>query len=105
LYDRAAMVGRSRARYLAPLALIAVIAGTYLVVHTGLSNKHAGAQSHTRRRRRTHHKLAKFYVVKPGQTLSSIASKLGVSVATLEALNPNVDPTSLQTSQRLRLRR
>jgi LysM repeat protein len=90
---------------LAPLALIAVIAGTYLVVHSGLAKKHATAQSLTRRGRRTHRRLAKFYVVKPGQTLTSIAHNFGVSVATLEALNPTVDPNSLQTSQRLRLRR
>jgi LysM repeat protein len=101
------MVGRSRARYLAPLALIAVIAGTYLVVHAGISKKHAtaNAQSHNRRARRTHHRVAKFYVVKPGQTLTSIADKFGIPVTTLEALNPKVDPNSLQTSQRLRLRR
>jgi LysM repeat protein len=99
------MVGRSRARYLAPLALIAVIAGTYLVVHAGLAKKHATGQSHTRRARRSHHRVAKFYVVKPGQTLTSIADKFGISVTTLEALNPNVDPNSLQSSQRLRLRR
>jgi LysM repeat protein len=99
------MVGRSRARYLAPLALIAVIAGTYVVVHAGLAKKNATAQSQPRRVRRTHHRLAKYYVVKPGQTLTSIANKFGVSVATLEALNPKVDPNNLQASQRLRLRR
>jgi LysM repeat protein len=101
------MVGRSRARYLAPIALIAVIAGTYFVVHAGLSKKHASSQSHRPRASRTHRKYAKvkFYVVQPGDSLTSIASKTGIPIGTLESLNPRVDPNNLQTSQRLRLRR
>ena len=44
--------------------------------------------------------------MQPGDTLSSIAQKTGVSVDTLEALNPKlVDPNSLQAAQRLKLRR
>jgi LysM repeat protein len=48
---------------------------------------------------------AKFYVVKPNDTLSRIAAKTGVSLSTLESLNPNVTPDSLHPQQRLRLRR
>jgi LysM repeat protein len=48
----------------------------------------------------------KFYVVKPGDTLSSISQKTGVSIQTIQALNRGLlDPNSLQTAQRLRLRR
>ena len=47
----------------------------------------------------------KFYVVQPNDTLSKIAAHTGVSVATLEALNPGVNPNALHPSQRLRLRR
>jgi LysM repeat protein len=111
LYDRRAMVRRSRGRYLAPIALAAAITGTYLIVHNGLTHKSSTTASHVTRqppaakRSKTAHK-AKFYVVQPGDTLSSIAQKTGVSVNTLEALNPKVvDPNSLQTAQRLRLRR
>jgi LysM repeat protein len=112
LYDRRAMVRRSRGRYLAPIALAATITGTYLIVHNGLTHKSSTASSHVTRQpppaakhRRTVDK-AKFYVVKPGDTLSSIAQKTGVSVGTLESLNPKVvNPNSLQTAQRLRLRR
>jgi LysM repeat protein len=112
LYDRRAMVRRSRGRYLAPIALAAAITGTYLIVHNGLTHKSSTTTSHVTRqppagakRSKTAQK-AKFYVVQPGDTLSSIAQKTGVSVSTLESLNPKVvDPNSLQTAQRLRLRR
>ncbi len=106
------MVARSRARYLAPIALAATIAGTYLIVHAGLKGKRATAHSHAARRAggtgsSSNRKVARptSYVVKPGDNLTSIAAKTGVSITTLESLNPNVDPNSLQTAQRLRLRR
>jgi LysM repeat protein len=101
------MVGRSRARYLAPIALAAVIAGTYLVVNTGLTKKHAVAQSQAPRVNRAHRKFArvKFYSVKAGDSLTKIAHATGISITTLESLNPKIDPNTLQTGQRLRLRR
>ena len=100
------MVGRSRARYLAPIALAMVIAGTYFVVHTGLTKKTtAHAHSAKRHRGRGKYAHAKFYVVQAGDSLTRIATKTGISVTTLESLNPHIDPNSLQTAQRLRLRR
>jgi hypothetical protein len=108
LYDRRAMVARNRARYLAPIALAATIGGTYLIVHNGLSTKHASAHSHaTALQSPAQRKFAKvhFYVVQPGDSLTSIARKTGISIAKLESLNPTTDPNSLQTAQRLRLRR
>jgi len=105
LYDRRAMARRSRARYLAPIALAATIAGTYVVVHQGLTHKksappHAATTHKARRKVR-----GTFYRVQPGDNLTSIAAKTGIAVATLEALNPHIDPNALQTSQRIRLRR
>lgn len=101
------MVRRSRARWLAPIALVAVIAGTYLVVHSQLSSKSSASHSLSPKRKRPHGKYsrARFYIVQPGDSLTGIASKTGVPLTTLEALNRHVDPNSLQTSQRLRLRR
>jgi LysM repeat protein len=106
------MVPRNRARYLAPIALAATITATYLVVHAALSDKHATAQSqvvrHTGTTAAPAHKPASHaasYVIKSGDTLSSISARTGVSLPTLEALNPNVNPGALQTGQRLRLRR
>lgn len=112
MYDRLAMVRRSRGRYLAPIALAAAITGTYLVVHNGLTHKSSTTHTHVSGRptTTTHHGKvthAKYYVVKPGDTLSNISQKTGVSIETLQALNRKlrVDPNSLQTAQRLRLRR
>jgi LysM repeat protein len=102
------MVARNRARYLAPIALAAAIAGTYLIVHSSLSTKHATGQSHAPPRThsvRRKYARVKYYVVQQGDNLTSIAAKTGLSITTLETLNPTVVPNSLQTGQRLRLRR
>ena len=53
MYDRAAMVRRSRGRYLAPIALAAAITGTYLVVHNGLTHKSSTTPSHVSSRPKT----------------------------------------------------
>ena len=41
--------------------------------------------------------------MKPGDTLTVIADKTGVSLETIQRLNPDVDPQALQTGQRLKL--
>ena len=46
----------------------------------------------------------KTYVVKPGDTLSRIAAKVGVSVEALQRLNPKLDQFSLQSGDRVKLR-
>jgi LysM repeat protein len=104
---------RLLARLLAPLALAAVVVGVYLIVHPALeknqstvSRSDTTAQT-TGTRHRSHKPRPKFYVVKSGDTLSSIAQHTGVGLGRLTALNPSVSapPYSLQTGQRLRLRR
>ncbi len=45
------------------------------------------------------------YVVAPGDNLTSIAHKTGLTVGAIQTLNPGIDPNALQTGQRLRLRR
>ncbi len=110
-----AMVGwRNPARYIAPLALAAAVTATYLVVHDALVPKHTSASTTTVQTTSTvaHHNAkgaatpskAKFYIVKPGDSLSGIAAHTGVSITTIEALNPHLNPNALQPSQRLRLR-
>jgi LysM repeat protein len=102
------MARRSRARYLAPIALAATIAGTYVVVHNSLSAKTKAPPPHVVVGPvRPHGKFAKnkYYAVQPGDSMTAIAAKTGVPLSTLESLNPHVDPNSLQTGQRLRLRR
>src|SRR5881227_3536275 len=101
------MAARNRARYLAPIALAAAVAGTYLIVHNGLTAKQASTRTSTIRRAPGHGKFARrrFYAAQPGDNLTAIATKTGISLTTLEALNPHVDPNSLHSGQRLRLRR
>ena len=108
-----AMVGwRNPARYLAPLALAAAATATYLIVHSAVEHKHASppapivqtTSSHARSGGHAAAAKAKFYVVQPNDTLSKIATRTGVSLSTLEALNPSINPDALHPTQRLRLR-
>ncbi len=100
------------ARFAAPIALVAVAVGIYLIVDAGLATHHHGSRVHASAgsstapaapRRAVHR--AKVYVVRPGDTLSSISVRTRVALARLLSLNPSVSPNSLQTGQRLRLRR
>lgn len=103
----AAMVAKS-ARFLAPIALVAVAVGTYLIINSGLAT-HPATPPRTsslltapgQHRRRG----PKFYVVRPGDTLSQISVRTHVPILRLTQLNPSISPNSLQTGQRLRLRR
>jgi LysM repeat protein len=47
---------------------------------------------------------ARVYTVRAGDTLASIASRTGISLTRLLALNPEVRPTSLFIGQRIHLR-
>jgi LysM repeat protein len=105
---------RNPARYVAPLAIAAVAAASYVIIHKAVMDKHKSAsassivQSFTSSHARTTHRIAtkgKFYVVRPNDTMSKIAARTGVSLVTLEQLNPHVNPDALHPQQRLRLRR
>ncbi len=67
-----------------------------------MAQQTATATHRTKPRRRA--AVEKFYTVQAGDSLSTISVKTGVPVATLESLNPGVDPGALQTGQLLRLR-
>jgi LysM repeat protein len=115
---------RSPARFLAPLSLVAVVVAVVVIVQSNRSSSDAGAGTTTstqsdrpsggdgastteasdrkggerkRRNRRT-------YVVKPGDILSTVAEKTGLTVTELQELNPDIDPQALQVGQRLKLR-
>ena len=108
-------MARWTARFLAPVALAAVAVGAYLIVHANTTSSMTGHTANTvvHARHGGHHKHAAkakvkttFYTVKSGDTLSDISSRTGVSIQKLAALNPKLNPPySLQTGQRLRLRR
>jgi LysM repeat protein len=108
---------RNTGRLLAPIAIIAVAVGVYLIVHGNVTT-HSTATIHTTsdrvvdtRPHRSRHRpqvaaKASFYVVRAGDTLSAIAGRSRVSLTQIEALNPSLtSPYSLHTGQRLRLRR
>lgn len=47
----------------------------------------------------------KKYVVEPGDSLTTISEKTGVSVERLTRLNPDLDPQALLSGQQVKLRR
>jgi LysM repeat protein len=101
------MVARNHWRYLAPVALIAVILATIIVVRGAVgSSQTTTTSSSAAQLPVTRHGATqkKFYVIRAGDSLSTISVKTGVPVATLESLNSSVNPNALQTGQRLRLR-
>ena len=109
---------RSPARWLAPIVLVACVFAVYSVVNATLlsSDDRSGGQSPasttsatsknrtiSERSRQRGRRGRRTYTVKPGDTLSSIALKTGVSLQRIQALNPNLDSQSLQTGQRVKL--
>jgi LysM repeat protein len=101
------MVGRNPLRYVAPIVLVVAIIGAALIVanHTGGSGSSQSPQVVKQHHGpRGKYANATFYTVQPGDNLTAIASKTGVSVLTLEQLNQSLDPNSLQTGEKLRLR-
>jgi LysM repeat protein len=104
---------RSPARFLAPIALVAFAVALYSVVNdtrepagsnSGGSNATATptAKSKSSSKKKKSSRKRKVYVVKVGDTLSGIAEKTGVSLETLNDLNP--DANTLSPGQKLRLR-
>jgi LysM repeat protein len=104
---------RNTGRLLAPIAIVAVAVGVYLIIHANVATHSAttvhrtlGPVHHAHRRRAAHPARAVYYTVRAGDTLSAIASRTGASLSRIEALNPTLTaPYSLHTGQRLRLRR
>jgi LysM repeat protein len=89
-------------RYLAPIVLAIAAAAVIAVVlsahdHTGRTRGGARA-SHAAVRR-----PPPYWIVRPGDTFMEIAARTGVSVAQLQAFNPDVDPIGLVPGERLKL--
>ena len=106
------MAGRSPARFLAPIALVAFAVALYSVVNdarepagrsssdtaqpSATASKSAPTKKPSKRKRRS-------YTVKAGDTASAIAEKTGVSIVTMEKLNKDFDPQTLSPGQKIRL--
>ena len=104
-------MSRSRiARWAAPVAFLAAITIGVLVVRAGLEHgkKQHAQPTTTVSSKKTHgngHKRphVRRYTIQSGDTLASIAAKLGTTVTRLEQLNPNIDPTALTVGQTIRV--
>lgn len=109
------MARRSPARFLAPLAVVAVAVAFYGVLKHNLSDSGSGTSPPAAERSGTQTKPAadrkssqkrkrKTYVVKSGDTPSAIAEKTGVPLAEIERLNPDLDPQLLSPGTKIKLR-
>jgi LysM repeat protein len=111
------MAGRSPARFLAPLALVAAAVALVLVVSNSSTGEQAapagsavrtvgdGATATPAKTGKAKRKLKRKYTVKPGDTPSGIAEKTGVPLEEILALNPTLDPQTLAPGTKIRLRR
>jgi len=114
---------RSPARFLAPLALIVVLVAFLSIVSSGgggsstssdtgrsttqaTTAKKAVSSSAKNKTSTTTVKKAgkRFYIVQTGDTLGAIADKSGIPLETIQSLNPDVDPHSMTTGQKIRLK-
>jgi LysM repeat protein len=101
------MAARNPVRFLAPVAILATIAGGYLIVHDNVTAHHATIHrhAHVNVRPKGKYKHDKYYTVQPNDTLTRISQKTGVPMATLQALNRTINVNNLQTGQSIRLLR
>ena len=114
---------RSPARFLAPLALIAVLVAFLAIVTSSGDNgggtttpetNTSAATTNTTAKKKAAVKVkkqaaanadtAKTYTVQVGDTLGGIADKTGVPLDRIVELNPNVDPHAMTTGQEIRLK-
>ena len=105
------MAHRSPARFLAPLALLAVVFALFMVVQASQTDSDGSGGTSTRATDTSptatptpERKGPRRYRVKVGDTPSSIAEKTGVPLEDFLRLNPDLDPQTIQVGQRIRLR-
>jgi LysM repeat protein len=109
------MAGRSPARFLAPLALVAFALALFIVLDrtTGNDETEAGRNTTAQPAEKTPSEKKegtkkkkpkpKTYTVKVGDTPSGIAEKVGVPLETILELNPDLDPQTLTPGTKLKL--
>ena len=102
------MAQKSQAsRWLAPLALVLAALLTVVIIASGggaASSDTSTPASDATTTAQVKTTGARFYTVRSGDTLTAISLETGVSVETLQQLNPEVDTQALQPGERLRLR-
>ena len=109
------MAGRSPARFLAPLALVAFALALFIVLDRTTGNDETPAGKNTtaqpaektpsgkKEGKKKSKPKPKTYTVKVGDTPSGIAEKTGVPLDTILELNPDIDPQTLAPGQELKL--
>jgi LysM repeat protein len=107
------MAGRSPARFLAPLALVAFALALFIVVSNATKDDPGTAAKDTGRPAQTsatptgqkkQRKQRRSYTVKAGDTPSGIAEKVDVPLETILQLNPDLDPQALTPGTKIKLR-
>jgi LysM repeat protein len=98
-----AVPSRSRsttARIAAPVAFLLAVTIAVLLVRAGLRDDEAPVP----RGNGVAAVQPRYYVVRRGDTLDSIAQRYDTTVTAIRQLNPDVDPVSLAVGLRLRVR-
>ena len=107
------MAGRSPARFLAPLALVAFALALFIVVSSttrddggepGAQGTSAPAEATPTPTPGKKKRPRKTYTIKSGDTPSGIAVKVGVPLDQILELNPDLDPQTLTPGTKLKLR-
>ena len=107
------MAGRSPARFLAPLALVAFALALFMVVTSttgddaaepGARGTSAPAEATPRPSGKKKRKPRRTYTVKAGDTPSGIAVKVDVPLDQILELNPDLDPQALTPGTKIKLR-
>ncbi len=91
--------------YIVPVALLAGVLAVGAVVVTSLDGTGSSPQAARAAEEKLSRSLAPHWIVKRGQTFSSIAQRTGLSIEQLQTFNPRADPTTLLPGQRIKLRR
>jgi LysM repeat protein len=108
------MAGRSPARFLAPLALVAFALALFIVVSSTTKDdgNTPGARDTAQPAQSTaspngggkKRKQPRSYTVKSGDTPSGIAEKVNVPLDQILELNPDLDPQTLTPGTKIKLR-
>jgi lysozyme len=109
---------RSPARLLAPIALVAFMLAFFAVIVGSDTTEDSDGSNASRQEQNADttgtgettttttgpSTGSAFYTVKTGDTLAGIAGSVGVTVEHLQELNPDLDPQTLVSGQKIRLR-
>jgi len=90
--------------WLVPVGLVLAMLAVGLITVTSLSATGEGSDASTPSAKAATRHLGPYWTVKPGDTYSRISDKTGLTIADLETFNPQVDPTTIEPGQRIKLR-